>query len=65
MIGWAAVLVELDRVRALQTGQVAGHLDGHALEAEAQARVGMPFSRRAGSPADLALDPAYAEARPG
>ncbi len=61
MTGCGALLVELQRVGAGQPGQVAGRLDGHALQAEAEPEhrdavlAGVPGS------ADLALDAAHAE----
>ena len=62
MTGWAASLVELQRVGAVQAGQVPGHLDRHALQAEAQAQGRDAVLAGVPGRADLAFDAADAEA---
>ena len=57
-----AVGVELGRGGLLQAGHVAGVLDDHALQAQAQAEGRDAVRARVGERAELALDAADAEA---
>ena len=57
--------VELARVGALEPGQMAGHLDDHDLEAEAQPEARDLALAGELDGVDLPLDAALAEARRG